>query len=158
RRPARAYEGATLSFFENVRAARAYMRLGFGGALVGTTVVAWDHAPTPWRGSVLACLRSPGSSHAATQSVPHASLATFAGGWGGRTRRLGISSAGRGAETVDDGCCTRVYDLAFQIVSVGGTVTRAIATYRLTAFRRHSGAPHLHVGQTGKLQLRNGIV
>jgi hypothetical protein len=154
----RTYLGATLAFFKSVRAAKAYMRLGFGGTLVGTTVVGWDHAPAQWRGSVLRCLRSPGGTHAPARSAPRASLATFAGGWGGHTRGLQIARDGRARESVDDGCCTRVYDLAFRILSVTGTVTRATATYRVTAYLRHSGGPRLRAGELGRLELRDGIV
>jgi hypothetical protein len=150
------YEGATIAFFKSVRAAKAYMR--FGGTRVGTTVVGWDHAPVQWRSSVLRCLRSPGGTHASARSAPKASLATFAGEWGGHTRGLQIARDGRARESVDDGCCTRVYDLTFRILSVTGTVTRATATYRVTAYSRHSGGPRLHPGRLGTLSLRNGIV
>lgn len=158
RRPTQPYEGTTLSFFKSVRAAKAYIRSGFTGTLVGTTVVGWDYATMGWRSDVLRCLRSPGSARPPKRSVPKASLATFVGEWGGHTRRLEISSRGSGSESVDDGCCTRVYDLTLQIFSVRGTVTRATATYRVTSYTRHAGAPRLHMGQVGRLVLRNGIV
>jgi hypothetical protein len=158
RRPARTYEGATLSFFGSVKAARAYMRSGFSGDLVGSTVVGWDHAAAAWRNVVRGCLGSASRGPSPKQPVPRASLATFAGAWGGHTRRLAITAAGRGSESVDDGCCTRVYDLTLRILSVSGTVTRATASFRVVSYRRHSGAPRLHPGQIGRLVLRNGIV
>ena len=49
--------------------------------------------------------------------------------------------------------------MTFQILSVSGTLTRAIAVYRVTSFRRYeSGVRRRHVGDIGRLQLRNGIV
>jgi hypothetical protein len=91
--------------------------------------------------------------------TPRASLATFAGYWGGHTRGLSITPAGRGRETADDGCCTRVYALTFQILSVHGTLTRATAVYRVVSFRRFErGVKRLDVGAVGKLVLKDGIV
>lgn len=53
----------------------------------------------------------------------------------------------------------RVYQMTFQILSVSGTLTRAIAVYRVTSFRRYvSGVKGVHLGEVGKLLLRNGIV
>jgi hypothetical protein len=69
-----------------------------------------------------------------------------------------IARDGRARESVDDGCCTRVYDLAFRILSVMGPVTRATAIYRVTAYSRHNDGPRLRAGELGKLELRNGIV
>jgi hypothetical protein len=49
--------------------------------------------------------------------------------------------------------------MAFQILSVSGTLTRATATYRVRSFTRYEPEmPKLHVGRVGKLLLRNGIV
>jgi len=91
--------------------------------------------------------------------APAASLATFAGTWGGHTRGLSISARGRGSESADSGCCDREYELTFQIVSVRGTVTRAVATYRVTFCKRfHPYVPKIVTGQAGKLVLRNGVV
>jgi hypothetical protein len=72
---------------------------------------------------------------------------------------LSITAAGRGSETVDDGCCTRVYDLTFRITAVTGSLTRATAVYRVESFRRYeSGVRKLHPGDVGKLVLKDGIV
>jgi hypothetical protein len=99
-----------------------------------------------------------GASGGARAATP-ASLATFAGTWGGHTRSLSITQGGRGREATDDGCCTRVYRLSFRILSVRGTGTRAVAVYRVTSFRRYEGGVRrLHAGDVGKLLLRNGIV
>jgi hypothetical protein len=49
--------------------------------------------------------------------------------------------------------------MTFQTLSVSGTLTRATAVYHVTSFRRYeSGVRRLHVGDVGKLLLRNGIV
>ena len=94
----------------------------------------------------------------AAKRPPPATLATFAGGWGGHTRGLSITSTGRGREDADDGCCTREYELTFQILSVNGTLTRATAFYRATSFKPYESGMRLHVGDVGKLVLKNGIV
>jgi hypothetical protein len=112
------------------------------------------------RGTVLHCLRSGlVSRHPATRPTPPAKLATFAGRWGGHTRGLSITSTGRGRESAHGGCCTRVYELTFQILSVTGTLTRATAVYRVVSFKRYeSGVRRLQVGDIGKLVLKDGIV
>jgi hypothetical protein len=49
--------------------------------------------------------------------------------------------------------------VTFRILSVGGTLTRATAVYRVTSFRRYErGINVLRAGDVGKLRLRNGIV
>ena len=58
----------------------------------------------------------------------------------------------------DAGCCVRIYELTFQLVSVKGTLTRAVAAYRVTQYDAGTGAPAITVGETGQLRLRNGIV
>ena len=83
----------------------------------------------------------------------------FVGGWGGHDRGLSIKASGRGNEGGNGGCCYRIYQMTFHILSVRGTLTRATALYRVTSFRRYqSGVRKLHVGEIGKLRLRNGIV
>jgi hypothetical protein len=70
-----------------------------------------------------------------------------------------ITAAGRGRESSDAGCCTRVYRLTLQILSATGTLTRATAVYRVATWRRYeSGVKRLHVGEVGKLVLKDGIV
>jgi hypothetical protein len=163
----RRYQGILLSFFKSVPDAHASLKTLawlYGGKLIQNVVVTWDQKSTPSksvRNNVFGCLRSgaPGGPGALKRTPPLATLATFAGGWGGHTRGLSITSSGRGREGADDGCCTRVYQMTFQVRSVSGTLTRAIAVYRVTSFRRYqSGVRGLHVGEVGKLLLRNGIV
>jgi hypothetical protein len=49
--------------------------------------------------------------------------------------------------------------MRFRILSVSGTLTRASVVYRVTWFRRYDrGVRRLHVGEVGRLLLRNGIV
>ena len=162
----RGYEGMTLSFFKTARAARASRKQLvwlYGGRLIRNVVVAREGARPrkELRTTVLNCLRT-GSGAAATapqRPTPPASLATFAGYWGGHTRGLRISSGGRGVEYANSGCCFRIYDLTFQIRSVSGTLTRATAEFRVTSFKKGEfDTPRLREGQVGKLVLRNGIV
>jgi hypothetical protein len=159
------YEGIILSFFKSIADARVSLKSLawlYGGKLVRNVVVTWDQKSVPRssvRKSVLGCLRSRFVGRPTTNRPPPATLATFAGRWGGHTRSLSITSAGRGREDADDGCCTRVYHLTFQILSVKGTLTRATAVYRVTSFKRYeSGVRMRHVGDVGKLVLNEGIV
>jgi hypothetical protein len=160
------YQGIILSFFKDVPDAHGSLKTLawlYGGKLIRNVVVTWDQNPMPTRSvrdTVFGCLRSAtGGPAVPKRPTPPASLATFAGAWGGHTRGLAITSSGRGREAADDGCCTRVYQMTFQILSVSGTLTRATAVYRVTSFRRYeSGVKRLHVGDVGKLLLRNGIV
>ncbi|HZR95410.1 MAG TPA: hypothetical protein VFA56_06925 [Gaiellaceae bacterium] len=154
----RTYEGVMLSFFATPRAARTFVRASGAGTLVGSVVVEPDRASTAWQAAVRACLTAPGDGAAPIRTAPKASLATFAGGWGGHTRGLRIAASGSGSAFADDGCCVRLYELSFRIVSVRGTITRATAVYRVTASKHYSGGPTLRPGQRGELRLRNGIV
>lgn len=158
------YKGIRLSFFKNVRDARVSRKSLvwlYGGTLIRNVVVSWDQSTVPKRSLqqiVLGCLRAK-ATPARKQATPQASLATFAGSWGGHTRRLSITAGGQGVETTDDGCCTRVYEMSYQILSVSGTVTRATATFRVASYTRSAPeAPAVQVGQAGSLVLRNGIV
>lgn len=161
----KSYEGIILSFFKSVDDARASFKSVawlYGGKLIRNVVVTWDQkaVPTPsMRKAVLGCLRAGLAARHPTNPPPPATLATFAGGWGGHTRGLSITATGRGSEDTDDGCCTHVYRLTFQILSVSGTLTRGAAVYRVTSFKRYgAGVRQLHPGDTGKLVLKDGIV
>lgn len=157
------WQGVTLTFFKTERRARGYAKLVYyeRHVIVRNVIVATETPAAPWQKAVLACLRGGVPEPIPPpRAFPKASLATFVGYWGGHTRGLRISPAGRGSEYADAGCCTRDYDLSFQILDVTGTATRATATYRVTQFKRYltSHQPAMHVGQTGELRLRNGIV
>lgn len=160
------YEGVTLSFFKNVQDARASFKSMwwlYGGRLVRNVAVAWDQSPAPRASvqrTVLGCLRvGPSAGGAPKRATPRASLASFAGYWGGHTRGLRITSGGRGVEDVNSGCCFREYHMTFQILSVSGTLTRATAAYRATSFKRFDRhVARVRVGRVGELLLRNGMV
>jgi hypothetical protein len=130
--------------------------------LIRNVVVTWDQkaVPTPFvRSTVLDCLRPGVAVKRPAKPAPPATLATFVGGWGGHTRGLSITATGGGSEDTDDGCCTHVYHLTFQILSVSGTLTRGTAVYRVTSFKRYeAGVRRLYHGDTGKLVLKDGIV
>ena len=144
------YQGIIVSFFKSVddapcvgEDARVVVR---GQASSGTSSAAWDQkdrAPSRnVRDTVawLSPLRTRWASNAAKRQAPKATLAEPAPGrWGGHTRGLSITSTGRGREGADDGCCTREYELTFQILSVTGTLTRATAVYRVVSFKRYEG-------------------
>jgi hypothetical protein len=161
------YEGIILSLFASILDARPSSKSGawlYGGERVRNVVVTWAQQSAPSRNvrnTVVGCLRSKaaGGPAPSQRAAPKAKLATFAGRWGGHTRGLSITSSGKGHESADDGCCTRVYELTFRIVSVSGTLTHAVAVYRVTSFRRYEREVRpLRVGDVGKLLLRNGIV
>jgi hypothetical protein len=159
------YQGIILSFFRSVDDARVSLKSLvwlYGGTRVRNVVLSWDQKSIPIlsiRNTVLACLQSGAGRPAPTRPVPSATLATFAGWWGGHTRGLSITSRGQGTERASGGCCMPIYKLTFQILSVSGTLTRSTAAYRVTSFRRYeSGVKELRSGQVGKLLLRNGIV
>jgi hypothetical protein len=158
------YDGITLSFFSSARDARASFKeivSLYGGKLVGNVVVAWSGAvpPRSLQRTVLGCLRAGPAVGRTPLRAPQATLATFAGYWGGHGRGLRIGADGRAGEGDNDGCCTRVYQMTYRILSVSGTITRATAVYRVTSFRRYvRDMPRLRVGRRGKLLLRNGIV
>lgn len=159
-------QGIILSFFGSAQDAQASFKSVvwlYGGTLVRNVVLSWDQKSVPSlsaRHAVFACLQSrAGWVLAPTRRVPPATLATFAGHWGGHTRGLSITSQGRGDERANSGCCVREYAMTFQILSSSGTLTRATATYRVTSFKRYDRAiPSLPIGRVGKLLLRNGIV
>ena len=157
------WQGVTLTFFKSERGARAYAKLVYyeRHVIVRNVIVATETPAAPWQKAVLACLRSGVPEPLPRpRTSPKASLATFVGYWGGHTRGLRISAAGRGSESASSGCCMRAYDLAFRILRVTGTVTKATATYRVIRFKRYPtfDQPIMHVGQVGELRLRNGVV
>jgi hypothetical protein len=160
-----AYAGVILSFFKSVRAARTHFDPVFADSRIRNVTVEWEFTSVSkgrWRQVVRSCLRTGRPARAAqvpTRPTPQASLATFAGSWGGHTRRMRITFGGRGFEVTDSGCCVRVYRMTFQIVSVSGTLTDATAVYRVVSFKRYDRTvPRLQRGRIGKLVLRNGIV
>jgi len=157
------WQGVALMFFKTERSARAFATLiSFEHpTTVRNVIVDTERPGAPWQKAVRACLRGGAPAPIPRpRPVPKANLATFVGYWGGHTRRLRISSHGLASEYANSGCCTRAYDLSFQILRVTGTVTNATATYRVTRFKRYPtfDRPIMHIGQAGELRLRNGIV
>lgn len=167
----RRYQGIILSFFTSIADARASLRSLAslnGGVRLRNVVATWD-LDAPWpkkpapsrtvRTTVLGCLRAGPARSTPPAPARPATLATFVGGWGGHTRGLAVTPSGRGNERADDGCCRRIYEMTFEILSVRGTLTRATAVYRVTSFRRYErGVKMRRVGDVGRLLLRNGIV
>jgi hypothetical protein len=157
------WQGVALTFFTTERRARAYAKLVSyeRHTIVRNVILATETPAAPWQKAARACLRggAPGRIPQ-PRPFPKASLSTFVGHWGGHTRGLRISADGRGNEYADSGCCTRAYDLSFQIETVTGTIGRATATYRVTRFKRHPtfDTPVMHTGQMGELRLSNGVV
>jgi len=93
-----------------------------------------------------------------------ATLATFAGGWGGHDRGLTINRWGRGFAQVNSGAGCPCFGAAFQLSHVRGTTENASATETVV---RLYGAKHGYpatppplprIGQQAILRLRNGIV
>jgi hypothetical protein len=160
----RRYRGIILSFFKSDRGARVSLKFLAGRTRIGNVVASWDYPSVPTRSersAVFGCLRpaAAGGHIASPRHPPRASFGTFAGRWGGHGRGLSLTSSGRGREFGNASCCERVYQLTLQILTVSGTLTRAAAVYRVTSFRRYErGVRRLHVGDLGKLLLRNGIL
>jgi hypothetical protein len=163
------YSGIILSFFKTPEDARAsaksespfWFRL-YGGKVIRNVVVGWaDHVPTRTvQTTVLGCLRAGTATPPPLRPTPHASLATFTGYWGGHTRSMWIKPNGRGSEHINSGCCYDDGTVHFQLLRAKGTLENATATFRITALKRGDGnlTSKLHVGQVGRLVLKNGIV
>ena len=95
----------------------------------------------------------------AAASPRPATFSTFAGDWRGHTRSLLITRTGQAGEVVDDGCCTRVISLRFKLLRPSGTVQDTTVAFRVTSVGRWDApGPRPHVGELGRLRLRDGIV
>jgi hypothetical protein len=107
------------------------------------------------------CAPAPDSATAATQ---RATLATFAGQWGGHTRRLTITRGGRASESIGSGCCNPVVDLRFRLSDPRGNRHVASVAMRVTWVRIRdpdaysSAYPAPRVGQRARLRLRYGVI
>jgi hypothetical protein len=91
-----------------------------------------------------------------------ATLATFAGDWGGHDRGLGINRWGRGFAQINSGAGCPCFGVAFQLSHVEGTTENATATetvVRLYGVKHRYPAPPLpRIGQHATLRLRDGII
>ncbi len=103
-----------------------------------------------------------GSGRVFTEAEIQPSISnSFVGIWVGHTRSLTISPDGHGQELIDDGCCTHVITLDYQIESVSGTsLTDAWAT--AVVIHAAPGAewtgPTPQVGQTFTINRRDAQV
>lgn len=114
---------------------------------------------------VLALVASLSTAAAAVAATRPATLATFAGGWSGHDRGMGINRWGRGYAQINSGADCPCFGVAFQLSHVEGTTETATAIETVV---RLYGATHRHVypipsplpriGQRAVLRLRNGIV
>ena len=160
------YDGVILSFFRTRHAARSARKnlewLYHDGTVAGNVVATWDQPskPRPFRKLVLDCLRATPTPYT-HRPEPRATLATFAGQWGGHDRGLRISANGVGHENALASCCVRVYSMTYRILRVRGTLTHATADIRVTAYRTFRGRNRpvkQPAGQRGKLVIDNGIL
>jgi hypothetical protein len=100
----------------------------------------------------------------AAAPAPKATLATFAGTWGGHTRSLTISRKGVAKESVGSGCCDPIIDLKLRLSHPRGTKGNASIKAKVTwvrvrdksAYTKKHPAPH--VGQTARLRLKHGVI
>lgn len=100
---------------------------------------------------------------AAQAAARPATLATFAGSWGGHSRGLFINRWGRGFAQVNSGAGCPCFGVAFQLSHVEGTAESATATstvVRLYGARQGYPAPSPlpRIGQRVVLRLRNGKI
>jgi hypothetical protein len=127
---------------------------------------------TPGRAAAALVLAVAAASiaHAAPRQVEakaapkKATLATFAGDWAGHTRGLTITRGGHARESIGSGCCDPVVDLALTLSHPRGNSHIASVAVRVTSVQVHdasaysSSYPAPQVGQTGRLELRHGVI
>lgn len=92
-----------------------------------------------------------------------ATLATFAGSWGGHDRGLVINRGGRGFAQVNSGAGCPCFGVAFQLSHVEGTTANATAReiiVRLYGAKHGYPAPSPlpRIRQRAVLRLHNGII
>jgi hypothetical protein len=103
--------------------------------------------------------------HVTSKAAAHrATLAMFAGVWGGHQRRLTITRSGWAKESIGSGCCDPVVDLRLKLSRPRGNNRVASVTVRVTSVQIHdrsvydSSYPAPYVGKTGRLRLRYGVI
>jgi hypothetical protein len=105
-----------------------------------------------------------GQTGAIAGTGARATLASFAGTWGGHTRGLTIAANGIGKEVVYAGCCDHVINLRLRLSRPRGTENNATALVQVVAEHIYDPAdfsnayPAPHVGETRTLRLRNGVI
>jgi hypothetical protein len=93
-----------------------------------------------------------------------ATLATFAGNWGGHDRGLIINRWGRGFAQANNGAGCPCFGVAFQLSHVEGTTENATATETVVKLygTKHgypaTPPPLPRIGQHATLRLRDGII
>jgi hypothetical protein len=105
----------------------------------------------------------PGAARQSTGATAGApgTFTAFAGDWVGHTRSLTISPSGHGEEHVNDGCCTTLVDMTFQLSAPRGsgpahTTATAIV---LTLDLHGNNDPHSpRVGQRGTFSISDGVL
>ncbi|MDT7568431.1 MAG: hypothetical protein QOG76_7055, partial [Pseudonocardiales bacterium] len=91
----------------------------------------------------------------------HGTFTAFAGDWIGHTRSLTISSSGHGEEHVNDGCCTTLLDMTFQLSAPRGSgPAHATATATVLTLDLHgNNDPNSpRVGQRGTFSISDGVL
>jgi hypothetical protein len=93
-----------------------------------------------------------------------ATLATFAGHWGGHGRGLSITEAGIGREGINSGCCYSVLVMRFRLSHPRGTPRAATATATVTGVRIYDKSwfskanPAPHAGQSATIRVQDGVI
>jgi hypothetical protein len=114
--------------------------------------------------TALAVVASVSTVVGASAANGRATLATFAGTWGGHDRAMRINRSGRGFAQVDTGAGCPCFGVAFQLSHVTGTIENATAIETVV---RLYGAKHGYpatppplprIGQRFALRLRDGII
>jgi hypothetical protein len=105
----------------------------------------------------------PGAARHSTGAAggAHGTFTAFAGDWIGHTRSLTISSSGHGEEHVNDGCCTTVLDMTFELSAPRGSgPAHATATATVLTLDLHgNNAPNSpRVGQRGTFSISDGVL
>jgi hypothetical protein len=93
-----------------------------------------------------------------------ATLATFAGHWGGHGKTLNITKAGLAREVINSGCCYLAVAMRFTLSEPHGTPRAAKATATVTAVRIRDRSwfsqanPAPRVGQSATVRFRDGVI
>jgi hypothetical protein len=105
----------------------------------------------------------PGAARHSTGAAggAHGTFTAFAGDWIGHTSSLTISPSGHGEEHVNDGCCTTLLDMTFQLSAPRGSgPAHATATATVLTLDLHgNNAPNSpRVGQRGTFSISDGVL
>lgn len=104
------------------------------------------------------------TASASAAATRRATLATFAGYWGGHTRYLKITPGGSAKESIGDGCCHPLVDLRLELSHPRGTVHVASVAIRVTSVKVHDRNAYKgsydppFPGQVSRMRLRYGVL